>query len=75
VKLKRNAILVPTPGQTEQEYLARYMHEKKWMFSVPQKKFNLKNILNIYQKMEMNLPGIPESNLYHLVKDFLMEIS
>ena len=31
-KIQRNAILVPTPGQTEQEYLARYLHEKKWMY-------------------------------------------
>jgi UDP-N-acetylglucosamine transferase subunit ALG13 len=73
--LKRNAILVPTPGQTEQEYLARYMDEKKWMFSVPQKNFNLENVLNLYRKRKLKLPEIPESNLYQLVKDFLMEIS
>jgi UDP-N-acetylglucosamine transferase subunit ALG13 len=73
--LKRNAILVPTPGQTEQEYLARYMDEKKWMLSVPQKNFNLENVLNLYRKRKLKLPEIPESNLYQLVKDFLMEIS
>jgi UDP:flavonoid glycosyltransferase YjiC (YdhE family) len=75
VTLKRNAILVPTPGQTEQEYLASYMQEKKWMFSVQQKNFNLENVLSTYQKMRLELPGIPESNLYQLVKDFLEEIS
>ena len=75
VQMKKNAILVPTPGQTEQEYLGRYMNEKKWMYNVPQKNFNLKNVLSAYQKMEMKLPEIPESNLYQLVKDFLMEIS
>jgi hypothetical protein len=73
--LKRNAILVPTPGQTEQEYLARYMVEKKWMFSVPQKNFNLENVLNLYRKRKLELPEISESNLYQLVKDFLLEIS
>src|SRR5690606_22611885 len=26
--LKKKALLVPTPGQTEQEYLARTLHEK-----------------------------------------------
>jgi hypothetical protein len=75
VTLKRNAILVPTPGQTEQEYLARYLDEKKWMFSVPQKNFNLENVLNLYRKMKLELPEIPESNLYQLVKDFLVEVS
>ncbi len=74
VTLKRNAVLVPTPGQTEQEYLARYMHENKWMFSATQKKFNLENVLNLYQKTKLKLPGIPESNLYQPVNDFLMEV-
>jgi len=27
--VKRNAILIPTPGQTEQEYLGHHLHEKK----------------------------------------------
>jgi UDP:flavonoid glycosyltransferase YjiC (YdhE family) len=75
VTLKRNAVLVPTPGQTEQEYLARYMHENKWMFSAPQKNFNLVNILSLYQKTMLKLPGIPESNLNQLVNDFLAEVS
>lgn len=75
VTLKRNAVLVPTPGQTEQEYLARYMHENKWMFSAPQKNFNLENVLSLYQKTKLKLPGIPESNLYQLVNNFLAEVS
>lgn len=37
----KNAILVPTPGQTEQEYLADYYLNKKYYYSTPQKKFNL----------------------------------
>jgi UDP:flavonoid glycosyltransferase YjiC (YdhE family) len=74
-RVQRNAIIVPTPGQTEQEYLARYLHEKKWMFNVPQKRFNLKNVLSTFKKMEMKLPEIPESNLFQLVKDFLVEVS
>jgi len=75
VTLKRNAILVPTPGQTEQEYLAHYMHDNKWMYNAPQKNFNLENILSIYRKIKLNLPGIPESDLYQQVNDFLAEVS
>ena len=41
VTLERNAILVPTPGQTEQEYLAHYMHENKWMYSAFRKKISI----------------------------------
>jgi len=39
--LGKAAILVPTPGQTEQEYLAKIMLEKKWFYTVSQAKFNL----------------------------------
>ncbi|HSH50318.1 MAG TPA: glycosyltransferase, partial [Bacteroidales bacterium] len=35
------AILVPTPGQTEQEYLADYLKQKKYFYSVSQQNFNL----------------------------------
>jgi hypothetical protein len=36
VSLKRSALLIPTPGQTEQEYLAEYLSEKGWFKSVSQ---------------------------------------
>jgi len=35
------AILIPTPGQTEQEYLADYLKQKKYFYSVSQQSFNL----------------------------------
>ena len=37
VSLNRSALLVPTPGQTEQEYLAGWLREKGWFISVSQK--------------------------------------
>jgi len=46
VKLKRNAVLVPTPGQTEQEYLGTYLMEKKMFLSVKQTGFSLAGVLN-----------------------------
>lgn len=36
-RLRAKAILVPTPGQTEQEYLAHRLQEKNWVHSVSQK--------------------------------------
>ena len=47
--LKRTALLVPTPGQTEQEYLADYLHNKKLFFSVQQKELNI-NALSKFDK-------------------------
>lgn len=40
LSLNRSALLVPTPGQTEQEYLASYLSEKGWFTSTPQKNIN-----------------------------------
>ncbi len=45
VKLQRNAILVPTPGQAEQEYLAAYLHKQKLFFCVTQDMFSLASAL------------------------------
>ncbi|MDG2138936.1 MAG: glycosyltransferase family protein [Flavobacteriales bacterium] len=41
VKLQKNAILVPTPGQTEQEYLAQFLSKSKHFQFQNQKEFNL----------------------------------
>jgi predicted glycosyltransferase len=45
IRLKKKAILIPTPGQTEQEYLSRYLAEKGYFLSFPQEGFNLKEAL------------------------------
>lgn len=41
----KKAILVPTPGQTEQEYLADYYSEKNYFYSCEQKNFKLDEAL------------------------------
>ncbi len=40
IKLQKKAILVPTPGQTEQEYLANYLREQQNFYCVPQEEFS-----------------------------------
>jgi Glycosyltransferase family 28 C-terminal domain len=73
--VKKNAILVPTPGQTEQEYLGHYLHEKKWMYTVAQKNFNLQAAMNAFSKAELILPDIPDTNLRDVIEEFLSEVS
>jgi hypothetical protein len=48
--LGKKAIFVPTPGQTEQEYLAGYFSGKKIAYSVSQKKFDLNIALKESEK-------------------------
>ncbi len=42
---KNNVIMVPTPGQPEQEYLADYLESKGLVYTVSQEKFNLSEAL------------------------------
>jgi len=50
--LGRSAILVPTPGQTEQEYLARIQEKHIRKICVPQPEFNLNRILRMISSKE-----------------------
>ena len=36
ISLGKSALLIPTPGQTEQEYLAEYLTRKGWFLSIKQ---------------------------------------
>lgn len=40
ISVNRTAVLIPTPGQTEQEYLGRYLEDKGWFRCVLQKNIN-----------------------------------
>lgn len=40
VSLNFTALIIPTPGQTEQEYLAEYLSEKGWFYTVSQDKID-----------------------------------
>lgn len=45
VKLQKKAILVPTPGQTEQGYLAKHLQQQKLFYCVDQDKFSIPETL------------------------------
>jgi hypothetical protein len=43
--VRHKAILIPTPGQTEQEYLAGYLHRAGLFFSAGQSRLDLRMAL------------------------------
>jgi UDP-N-acetylglucosamine:LPS N-acetylglucosamine transferase len=45
IPFNKKLIFIPTPGQTEQEYLARYWQSKNWAFYIHQSDFNLSSAL------------------------------
>ncbi len=53
VQVQKQAILIPTPGQTEQEYLARKYSDQGLFFSCTQSAFQLEQALKVME----NYPG------------------
>jgi uncharacterized protein (TIGR00661 family) len=49
--LKKKAIFIPTPGQTEQEYLAKYLSEKGMGIFYKQAEFELEKCLPLLNKI------------------------
>ncbi|MES2893120.1 MAG: glycosyltransferase [Bacteroidota bacterium] len=63
IKLRQKAILVPTPAQPEQEYLADYLHQQKYFFVAAQHNFRLSSALEEAASFPYNLPAF-EMDLY-----------
>ena len=58
VSLRKKAVLVPTPGQTEQEYLAEHLQEMKLFPYLPQDGFDMKNAVSIANTFEYRFPEV-----------------
>lgn len=76
VKLRKKAIIVPTPGQTEQEYLGKYLMEKGIFYSVPQENFNLQKALEAARHFPFQFPeGADEMKGYQrIVHEFVASL-
>lgn len=64
--LGKKCILVPTPGQTEQEYLGRSLMEKGIALMIPQKGFSLSGALALSATFNYTIP--PAGNSTELSK-------
>jgi uncharacterized protein (TIGR00661 family) len=50
VRMRKKLILVPTPGQTEQEYLAKHLMQNRYALCIPQQQFHLESALRLADK-------------------------
>jgi len=74
--LHKKAIMIPTPGQTEQEYLAESFHKRKIFYSVTQKRFNLKEaLLHLNDFNTNNFHPVNHISLDKTISEFLSKIS
>ena len=75
VALRKKSILIPTPGQTEQEYLAQHLMKNNIALCIEQKKFRIKNALDVsshfgYQIEHFSL----ENNMEPVIDEFIAAV-
>jgi hypothetical protein len=74
--LQKKSILIPTPGQTEQEYLGECLVKKKMVLSVLQKKFSLNSALSKAKEFEYDLPSFHNNQwMKETLHNFLSSLS
>jgi uncharacterized protein (TIGR00661 family) len=73
-KLHKKAILVPTPGQTEQEYLAGYLQANKLFYTVDQQHFSLTEVIKNAALFEYNNRSV-EDDYKTAVKNFTTSLT
>lgn len=74
--LKKKSILIPTPGQTEQEYLARQLMKSNFALCLPQQAFRLKNAIELAISFPYQFHPINHSaNLDGFVESFLQRLA
>ncbi len=72
--LQQKAILVPTPGQTEQQYLGVYLKKKKFFFVASQLNFHLVNVLQQAEQFSFVPFNVEATDLVKIIGDFLKRL-
>lgn len=72
-KLQRNALLIPTPGQTEQEYLAQHLSKQGWNKTATQQNLNVIKLLNETHPQN-NFPQLDFHLYQSVIKNWLQSI-
>jgi UDP:flavonoid glycosyltransferase YjiC (YdhE family) len=71
LKLGKKSILVPTPGQTEQEYLAGYLHNRQLAFTASQSGFSLQKALEAASGFNYQAHSQPMEVYKNVIGEFI----
>jgi predicted glycosyltransferase len=74
VALQKNALLIATPGQAEQEYLASYLEKKKYFLSLPQQNFDLRKALILEQDFKYDLPAFRMDEYKNVIRELVANL-
>lgn len=66
--LKKRAIIIPTPGQPEQEYLAERLSKKGYFVKAQQESLDLKNAFNVLPDCKLPASG-SKQDLNEIIED------
>lgn len=70
--LQQPALLIATPGQTEQEYLAKYLSDKKYCQAAQQQGFKLAEQIKLFKKKEpLGFPLLENNELKEAINSLL----
>ena len=70
-KLGKKSILIPTPGQTEQEYLANHLQKQGWCLAESQENFSLEKSLQKAQNFKYNFSDLKMESYKEILTDFI----
>jgi len=69
LKLQKKALLIPTPGQIEQEYLAKNLEHKNWFVIANQEKLNISE--SLLKLNETEYPKLKFQYNFEIIQRFL----
>jgi UDP-N-acetylglucosamine transferase subunit ALG13 len=72
--LQKKTILIPTPGQTEQEYLAARLMQQGWCYAVTQNEFDIATALQAAQQFTYTLPAVENKYLGVLIPQLIQAL-
>lgn len=71
VALQKRAVLIATPGQAEQEYLAGYLSDKKYFLGVSQQIFELKKAVEQGKNSEYTPPSFQMDEYKKVIRELV----
>lgn len=75
IPLQKKSILIPTPGQPEQEYLGEYYMKQHMALCIKQKKFSFTKAIREATGFSYQIPILPVNNkLSEVIRQFLAAI-
>ena len=71
LKLQKKMVVIPTPGQAEQEYLAKHLSANRLALSVCQKDFSIDEALRQSAFFDYNIPQVNMDQFKEVIGNFI----